>query len=538
MRALAALVGVAAFGPAVAGADNQCRVVDVDFVPGDTLQLVAWIEDVAGNYVDTIFITEETGTYGIGNRPGRFDFNSGPGWPYGRRETVFPVWAHRHGLTFPRIEFQGGNDNSVVVAAAELSSREPHFCRPLMDGGADQAAWDAGTCATQPFTDKGRFSPTGVTSLYPPRADLHPDPPFDSADVAQYAMLDVFDAVSQATPPIGMPAQITWPIPGELPAGNYVLFVEASEEFDDNASYNATSYPAPSGIPYGNYGEPYRGQPSVVYQVPFAIAGTDVVADTASYAGYSDPDGQDGVLRAPDTTITTDTPGSGAARLQLVSDGTAMYRVRVAAHAAVDFVSPDAPAAIALVTSDGRSATLSFTAPGDDGEVGRVAGYEVRYATGGDLTEASFAAATPIATTIAPLDPGELQQFTIDGLLPETDYQIGIRALDNWTDDAGVCHSSGPLAVFAFTTPASASGTIDACFIATAAYGSLMANDVTVLRHFRDRVLRDSVLGELAVEGYYTFGPAVAAVIGESDLLRATTRDFLAPIVARVREMR
>ena len=48
-------------------------------------QIVIWIEKPTGQYVDTIFITQQTGLYGIGNRPGRFDFNSGPNWPYGRR---------------------------------------------------------------------------------------------------------------------------------------------------------------------------------------------------------------------------------------------------------------------------------------------------------------------------------------------------------------------------------------------------------------------------------------------------------------------
>ena len=51
----------------------------------------------AGDYIDTIYITQQTGTFGLGNRPGRFDFNSGPHWPYGRRITTFPVWSHaRH----------------------------------------------------------------------------------------------------------------------------------------------------------------------------------------------------------------------------------------------------------------------------------------------------------------------------------------------------------------------------------------------------------------------------------------------------------
>jgi hypothetical protein len=62
-----------------------------------------------------------------------------------------------------------------------------------------------------------------------------------------------------------------------------------------------------------------------------------------------------------------------------------------------------------------------------------------------------------------------------------------------------------------------------------------MANDVGLLRAFRDRMLKQSPLGELAVQAYYTFGPAPAGVIGESDLLRATARRMLEPVVSKVR---
>src|SRR5689334_18045159 len=96
-----ALLGITA--PARAE-DKACHVIDVDFLPAElangapmraSSQIVAWIEDAQEHYVDTVFITQQTGTYGLGNRPGRFDFNSGPRWPYGRRTMVFPVWAHR-----------------------------------------------------------------------------------------------------------------------------------------------------------------------------------------------------------------------------------------------------------------------------------------------------------------------------------------------------------------------------------------------------------------------------------------------------------
>jgi hypothetical protein len=183
-------------------------------------------------------------------------------------------------------------------------------------------------------------------------------------------------------------------------------------------------------------------------------------------------------------------------------------------------------------TVDESSAAISFVAPGDDGTVGKVSGYEIRYRTSSEITADNFTDARSVAVkTVVPGDPGSLQTFLLDKLLPETDYSVGIRAFDK-------CHNTSSLAVVDFRTADRVAGTVDACFIATAAYGSIMAADVDMLRHFRDAALKSSVLGELAVETYYTFGPAVAGVVGESDLLRETARAALAPVVTRVRSMK
>jgi hypothetical protein len=59
-----------------------------------------------------------------------------------------------------------------------------------------------------------------------------------------------------------------------------------------------------------------------------------------------------------------------------------------------------------------------------------------------------------------------------------------------------------------------------------------------MLRRFRDLMLQSTVLGELAVEAYYTFGPAVAGVVGEYELLRATARAVIDPVVRTVKVLR
>jgi hypothetical protein len=516
-----------------AQADSQCHVVTASFVPSDQLQIVGWIEKTDGTYVDTIYITQKVGHYGLGNRPGRFDFNSGPVvkdlWPYGRRITTFPVWAHRHGLTFPEVVFQDGNDDGLSHSVADSSGESnPPYCRPML---ANESNWDAGTCATHSvYTDKGVFAGNGTQSLYPPRADLIVQGG-DSASVAMYKQMNPFDAVAQATPVGGMPTTMTWKFSPDLPLGDYVLWVEASKAFDFNATFNQTTYPAPANIPFGDYGQPYRGQPSVVYRVPFTVGSGDSSGATQSYVGYGDPAGASGVLTAPDATkITEDTPGSGAQRLQLIS-GTS-DRVEVAVQQENDTTPPAAPGGVQATTIGATTVTLQFTAPGDDGLVGMVTGYDVHYRSVDPMTPDNFddAKSSKAILSYVPAPAGTAQTLEIGGLLPQTDYWIGVRAYDD-------CRNTSAISIIQVTTADRTGGYVDACFVATAAYGSRMANDVELLRHYRDAILKNSVLGELAVETYYTFGPPVAGVVGQSELLRAAARDFLAPIVERIRHL-
>ena len=58
-----------------------------------------------------------------------------------------------------------------------------------------------------------------------------------------------------------------------------------------------------------------------------------------------------------------------------------------------------------------------------------------------------------------------------------------------------------------------------------------------MLRHARDGLLRNNVIGELAVEAYYTFGPALAGLIQPSEELRGVARGVLSPVIAWVREL-
>ncbi len=69
------------------------------------------------------------------------------------------------------------------------------------------------------------------------------------------------------------------------------------------------------------------------------------------------------------------------------------------------------------------------------------------------------------------------------------------------------------------------------CFIATAAYGSYMADEVWTLRAFRDRFLMTWGPGRGLVATYYALSPPLADFIAGSEGLRATARVMLWPLV-------
>jgi len=71
-----------------------------------------------------------------------------------------------------------------------------------------------------------------------------------------------------------------------------------------------------------------------------------------------------------------------------------------------------------------------------------------------------------------------------------------------------------------------------ACFIATAAYGTPMAEEIQILREFRDRYLLTNSLGQVFVVVYYRISPPIAEFITEHPSLKPIVRIGLLPAVA------
>jgi subtilisin family serine protease len=80
------------------------------------------------------------------------------------------------------------------------------------------------------------------------------------------------------------------------------------------------------------------------------------------------------------------------------------------------------------VTTTTGAVSVTFTAPRDNGALGRASAYELRIGTA-PLTPANFSAATRVSTN-APQAAGVREQLTISALAPEAAYYLAIRSID------------------------------------------------------------------------------------------------------------
>jgi hypothetical protein len=69
--------------------------------------------------------------------------------------------------------------------------------------------------------------------------------------------------------------------------------------------------------------------------------------------------------------------------------------------------------------------------------------------------------------------------------------------------------------------------TTSGCFIATAAYGTPTAEQIAVLREFRDGVLLESAAGSQFIDLYYRLSPPIADFISGNSFLRTLVRELL-----------
>jgi hypothetical protein len=100
-----------------------------------------------------------------------------------------------------------------------------------------------------------------------------------------------------------------------------------------------------------------------------------------------------------------------------------------------DVTAPGTVSKIDTAMVSDRYMVLKWTAPGDDGSIGVVAAYDLRWSNQ-PITAANFTSATAVGVPPPPLPAGSLQQMIMSGLTPSSDYYFAIRSRDeagNWS---------------------------------------------------------------------------------------------------------
>jgi len=69
------------------------------------------------------------------------------------------------------------------------------------------------------------------------------------------------------------------------------------------------------------------------------------------------------------------------------------------------------------------------------------------------------------------------------------------------------------------------------CFIATAAYGTPFAQEISMIRRFRDNFMSVTTIGRKLTESYYRISPPIARAVAQHNTLKALVRAMLKPII-------
>jgi len=129
-------------------------------------------------------------------------------------------------------------------------------------------------------------------------------------------------------------------------------------------------------------------------------------------------------------------------------------------------------------------------------------------------------------------DVGNNTVHTITGLEDGRVYYFAITAYDSdYNESAYSAELVYPNNSNNFDSSGDGDGGGGGCFIATAAFGSPVAESVAILRQFRDQILLPNRLGRTAVVFYYKHSPPYADYIAVHDNLRRLVRWSLLPIV-------
>jgi len=137
------------------------------------------------------------------------------------------------------------------------------------------------------------------------------------------------------------------------------------------------------------------------------------------------------------------------------------------------------------------------------------------------VDEDAYLLAEGMHYTVTPITPGVSANLTI---LSSTYLAVKLRTFGEKLV-LTIGFDVGRDATLTITVP-------EVCFIATAAYGTPMAEEIEILREFRDEYLLTNPVGQALVSLYYKVSPPMAEFITEHPSLRPIVRAGLFPAVA------
>ncbi len=113
------------------------------------------------------------------------------------------------------------------------------------------------------------------------------------------------------------------------------------------------------------------------------------------------------------------------------------YAFTTQAGTSADTTSPANISDLSVSDITQTSVNLRWSAPGDDGNVGTAASYDLRYSIS-QITESNWNSATQVNGVVSPVSPGIPQSMVVVGLSPGTTYYFAIKTKDEISNISGL----------------------------------------------------------------------------------------------------
>jgi hypothetical protein len=328
---------------------------------------------------------------------------------------------------------------SNVVATSTLDITAPAAVSNLSISTTTQ------TSATLTWTAPGDDNNTGTATSYDIR--------YSTSVITEGNWASATQVVGEPTPLVAGSAQ-NMSVSGLTPNTTYFFAIKTSDEVPNISAI--------SNIPSANT------QPTPDTTAPAAVSNLSVTSRTGTSISVSwtapGDDNNTGTATSYDIRYSTSviTEGNWASATQVVGEPTPLvagsaqsftvtglsnqttYFIalktsdevpnisalsNVVSTSTLDIVAPSAISNLAISTTTQTSATLTWTAPGDDNNTGTATSYDIRYSTT-TITEANWATRTQVSGEPIPLIAGSSQSFTVTGLSQNTTYFFAIKTSD------------------------------------------------------------------------------------------------------------